>query len=790
MPARQTPLRPFATRLGSLLATGLAACLLLGCAAEQMNRDARAQLAEGRYEEAVQTLNRAVREHPDDLALRGAWLRARNEALARLLAEAGAARAQGLAEQAEALLTRALQLDPDNARVRDLRDALATERRQDAALADAEDRLAKGQGVAAARVVTEALRGNPKHPGLLAWQRKYEQSQRSTLAEGGRSALDEARPISLDFRDMPLRQVLDVVARHSGVNFVFDKDLRTDLRVTLYLNNVRVEDALDLIVSTHQLSKKVLDGRTVLIYPNSPEKQREYQEMVVRVFYLSNADARQAAAFVKSMLKVKEPFVDERSNMLGLREPAETIQLAERLLATYDTAEPEVTLELEVLEVSSTRLTELGIKFPDTLALTPLGLNGSSNQTVTSLESLNRDRIGVSVAGLLLNLRRQVGDFETLASPRVRIKNREKAKVLVGNKLPVVTTTASANGFVSENVSYLDVGLKLDLEPLISVDDEVTIKVGLEVSSLQQQIKTNSGSLAYQLGTRGANTVLRLRDGETQVLAGLISKEETRNASRIPGLGDLPLVGRLFSSQLNNGSRTELVLAITPRLVRNVRRPEPSEAETWVGTEAYGRLRAVGGRAPSAAPAPESAKPDGKADAKPGAAAAPDTSPGNVPVTGAGPSAQERAQFRMAAVTGGELALNWRAPAKVRVGQPFDVELVGEVPNPLRGLNYAIKLDPAAFELVDVQPGSLWTQGGSEVSTTRAFDAATQQLQFGAIRKQAQGVEGEGSLARLKLKALRAGVLEASLVQASPLAAGPKVPQVKLPPPLKVDATL
>lgn len=771
MPLRHQTFVPTSFRRsgGALLIA--AAVLMCGCAAEQMSRQARQQIADGRYEEAVQTLKRGITEHPENLELRGAWLRAKNEALVKLISEAGSARAQGQLETAEQLLERASQLDPDNARVRDLTQALVTERRQDAALVEADEKLAKGQGYAASRLAAEALKSNPRHVGLLAWQRKYELNQRSAQLDAARGRLDEVRPISLDFRDTPLRTVLDAVTRHSGLNFVLDKDIRADLRVTLFLNNVRVEDALDLIVSTHQLGKKVLDGRTVLIYPNTADKQREYQELVVRTFYLANADVRQASTFMKSMLKVKEPFIDERSNMLALRESPETIQLAERLLASFDAAEPEVTLELEVLEVSSTRLTELGIKFPDTLGLTPLSAAGASGLTVSSLESLNKDRIGVSVSGLLLNLRRQVGDFQTLASPRVRIKNREKAKVLVGNKLPVVTTTAAATGFVSENVSYLDVGLKLDLEPVINVEDEVTIRVGLEVSSLQQQIKTNSGSLAYQLGTRSASTVLRLRDGETQVLAGLISKEETTNASRVPGLGDIPLVGRLFSSQLDNGSRTELVLGITPRIVRNARRPDISESELWVGTEAYGRLRAAGGRAVSVGDA-ESAK----------------ASAAEAPTRRAEPAPEASAvNGRLAAVTGGDMVLSWRSPPRVRVGDVFEVDLVAQFPNSVRGLNLAMSFDPKTVELVEAKPGPLWSQGGGEVSFTQAVDATAGRLQFGAIRKQAQGVEGEGVAIQLRLRALKDGALDWPVLQVSPLAAGPKIPQVKQVPAFKLE---
>jgi len=152
------------------------------------------------------------------------------------------------------------------------------------------------------------------------------------------------------------------------------------------------------------------------------------------------------------------------------------------------------------------------------------------------------------------------------------------------------TVTGQA-GFVSDNIAYLDVGLKLEVEPSVYADDEVGIRVALEVSSLGTPVRTAAGALAYQIGTRNASTYLRLRDGETQLLAGLISRDERTSANRLPGLGDLPAVGRLFSSTADNASRTELVLAVTPRILRNVQRPTATEAELWIGTEARPGLR-------------------------------------------------------------------------------------------------------------------------------------------------------------------------------------------------------
>jgi general secretion pathway protein D len=186
---------------------------------------------------------------------------------------------------------------------------------------------------------------------------------------------------------------------------------------------------------------------------------------------------------------------------------------------------------------------------------------------------------------MALHLRETAGRSNVLANPRIRVKNKEKARIHIGDKVPVITTTAGSTGFVSESVSYLDVGLKLEVEPLVSLEDEVGIKVGLEVSNITQQVKTTGGTVAYQVGTRNAATTLRLRDGQTQVLAGLISDEDRRTASKVPGMSRLPVVGRLFSNNGETLTKTEIVLLVTPRVLRNIERPGARIEEFNSGTE-------------------------------------------------------------------------------------------------------------------------------------------------------------------------------------------------------------
>jgi general secretion pathway protein D len=225
-------------------------------------------------------------------------------------------------------------------------------------------------------------------------------------------------------------------------------------------------------------------------------------------------------------------------------------------------------------------LQELGIIYPNQLAV----IGASTGLTLEALRNVKSPNIGLR-PNPSLNFNKTTGDVNLLSNPRIRVKNNEKAKVLVGDKVPIINTTATANGVVAENVTYVDVGLKLDVEPRINLDNYVNIKVGLEVSSLGEKTTTKAGGEAYTIGTRNANTVLRLKHGETQILAGLILDDERKSTARLPGLGDIPVLGRLFSNQSDKKSKTEIVLAITPRILSNIQLPKADIAEYWTGTE-------------------------------------------------------------------------------------------------------------------------------------------------------------------------------------------------------------
>jgi general secretion pathway protein D len=250
-------------------------------------------------------------------------------------------------------------------------------------------------------------------------------------------------------------------------------------------------------------------------------------------------------------------------------------------------------LDVEVLEIQRSRILDLGVSWPSSLSFAPLQTSAGTPLTIDQLRGLGRTNIGVAGVGATLSANKTDADANTLANPRIRVRNREKAKVVIGDKLPTITTTISpgVGGFASESVNYVDVGLTLNVEPTIYLNNEVAIRISLEVSNLVDTMTTKSGTVAYRIGNRAATTMLQLKDGENQVLAGLIKAEDRSSGSKVPGVGSMPILGRLFGTTRDSNDKTEVVLSITPHLVRNIQRPAATLSEFSAGTESSFRRR-------------------------------------------------------------------------------------------------------------------------------------------------------------------------------------------------------
>jgi general secretion pathway protein D len=577
--------------LPRLLLASLVAAALSGCAGQAAYREGTDLLSKNQVEQSLVKFQQAVDEAPGNAAYQAAYLRTRDNNANRLLLQADRDLADGKPALAQQNFIRVLTIDPGNERARAGMRAIDADRRFSALLADAAAATDKKDYDTAKAKLNAILIERPNHEDARLLLNQVLEKSAPPTAETALTAAFRT-PISLEFRDAPLKQIFEVIARHSGLNFVFDKDVKSDQRTSIFLKNSTVESAVYFLLMTNQLERQVMDGNTILIYPNVAAKLKEYQEMSVKTFFLANADAKAIANTLKTILKTRDVVVDEKLNLVIVRDSPEAIKLAGQLIAVQDVPEAEVMLDVEVLEVTRTRAMDLGISWPTTLALAPIVTSGGA-LTVNQLKGLNADSISVGGVSASITANKTDGDTNTLAHPRIRVRNKEKAKVVIGDKVPNITTTISSGvgGFASESVNYLDVGLTLNVEPTISLNNEVAIRISLEVSNLIDTITSKNGTTAYRIGTRSASTMLQLKDGENQVLAGLINNEERASGSKIPGLGDLPILGRLFGAGHNQNDRTEIVLSITPHLIRNLARPQAGASEFGAGTEASFRRR-------------------------------------------------------------------------------------------------------------------------------------------------------------------------------------------------------
>jgi len=547
-----------------------------GCAGYTDWRQGNKLLKNGQIGQGLEQMHQASKDNPERYRMK--FIAERDSQVRLLMHKATTARANGHTDEALAAYQQVLRYDPRHAEALRGIGLIAREQRESIELDEARAALGKGDAATARQLLNAILSENPGHRQAGAMlQRIDAQSSRAAMVL---PALNQSlqKPVTLELKDVDIRSVLSILTQTSGIGFVLDKDVGPDLRTTIYARDTSVIDVLNLILQTSQLDKKVLNDTTMLIYPSTDEKRKRYDDLVVRSYFLNSADPQKVQEMLRTLVAPKSMYVDGRLKMLVVRD-SETVQdTIERLMKLYDIASPEVILDVEVLEINTNDLLNLGIQFPDSISARMVGPAGvPGGMTIGDLKHLNRDSFPLTFPDPLavLNLRQTSGSTQTLANPRIRVVNREKASVMIGDKVPVITSTVNqTSNAITESVNYLDVGLKLDVEPEIHVDNDVTIKVALEVSNIVKEVRSSAtGLLAYQIGTRNANTVLRLHEGETQVLAGLIQNSTQESGTHIPGLGKIPVLGRLFSNNNDTTTRSEIVLLITPHIIRSLAMP-------------------------------------------------------------------------------------------------------------------------------------------------------------------------------------------------------------------------
>lgn len=757
---------------------GLAAVALMlnGCAGMLAYREGNSLLAEGKLEPGLAKLEEAARLEPKNAEYRITFANRKLTIVNGLNARAEAARQQGNLTEAEKAYNQTLAIDSNNAFAKQGLHALITERRHKQIVEEAEALYKKGGNnnlSDALEKLRPILAENPNQREALNLKARINEQQARQKPADAQLAAAYRKPITLEFRDAPLRSVFDLIAKVAGLNFFFDKDVRPDLKATVLTKQTAIEDAIRILLVTNQLEQAVLNENTVLIYPNTPQKLKDYQQLSVRTFFLTNADVKAVSNTIKTILKTKDMVIDERLGLIIMRDTPDIIRMAERIIALQDVNDPEVMLEVEVMEVKRSRLLDLGIRWPEAVGLSLAQLSTTASTGVTNvttavpltlenLRGVNKSNINVAIGGITLNAKKEDSDSNILANPRIRVRNKEKAKILIGDRVPVITTTSTSTGFVADSVSYVDVGLKLDVEPHIYLDDEVAIKINLEVSNLVREVISKSGTLSYQIGTRNATTVLRLKDGETQVLAGLISDEDRSAANKVPGFGELPILSRIFGSEKDETQRSEIVLSITPHVIRSIRRPDLMAAEFNSGTESN-----IGGRGLALGAA------DADANTTPGQTANPAAQPvKQLPQAGtvapAGPSANSgnsadnpapASAQSTPATSSGPVSFSWQGVSQVKTGDQFSAVLRINSQGAVRGLPLLVGFDPAVLQVVNVQEGDFLKQANGRTSFSSRIDPAQGKIFVAVVRQNTSGsdagVNGTGNVVTVNFKALK-----------------------------------
>lgn len=726
------------------LAVGLSlAVLLVACGSAGEFRKADKLYDRGEYVASMEHYQSASEGKPENVRYRQRYLLRRRQALDEIFRDAERARQAGNLTAAEEKYQSALQVEPGNPAALEWLRRLADMRRHSEQLVKVDEYIASGELESAEVILREVLaeapdnlRAQNSEQRLRAAKRKDKLQEADTLDD------DFKKPVTLEFRDVPVRVAFEVLSKASGINFIYDQDIRPDLKVSVFLRKTPLDEAIRMIGLSTQLETRVLNNNSVLVYPNTPQKIGDYRPLSVRSFYLANAEATKVAEMLKGILKTENIVVDEKLNLLVMRDSIDAIRLAERLVALQDIGEPEVMLDVEVLEIKQAKLFDMGISLPSEIGLSVIAPGQTATAlALSALKGINSDGIYASIPNATVKLHDERSDARILANPKIRVKSKEKASVLIGDKVPVITSTSTSTGFVSETVNYVDVGLKLEVEPSVYSGDEVSIKINLEVSNLVREIVTRSGTLSYQIGTRNAQTVLRLKDGETQILAGLINREDRKVANGWPGLSRFPILNRIFGSQKSDRQNTEIVLSITPHLIRGVRRPGLDEMEFESGTATH--LRGRG-------PAVVALSSDGVAAAE--------GEPVNANLSGAGappPVGQAASEDIPPSNESGtqQTLFDWSVPAEVRVGEQFTAVLNISALQPVEQIPVMVGFDPQVLQVVSVEEGPFMAQGGGQSSLTKQVNLSDGKVTATAIR-QGTAVSGQGSLLQITFKAL------------------------------------
>lgn len=562
-PLRRTT-RPHRMPILALLFLALAVNFLTGCASQNAYRDALLAEQQDDWDQAVLKYLQAVREHPDNLTYRAGLMRAKVQAAQDHVRRGKRFREAGVLERALMEYRQAVELDPSN----------------------------QYAGAELRRVAEElqALRDSTAAPRSIA---EMKEGARGARAQPPILRPDSEEPIDLVF-SKPV-EVLDIyraLGKAFGINVLFDPKLKSQ-KVAIELMDVTAQSGFEIVMRTVSHFYKVLDPQTLIIADDTPQNRRNYEDQVIQTFFLDNAEVKDVMTMVRSLIGAKHVAANEQLNAIVLRDTADTVKVAEQIILTNDKAKAEVVVDVELLEINTSKLQDLGAGLSSNRITSELDLGGENVALrLSDIEFLNANNWVLTIPNFFFDFMKSSSDAQVLAQPKIRITEGEKGSLVIGDRVPIPTTTFNTSNTVGGNIvpvtsfQYQDVGTKIEIEPRVHHNEEITLKLKVEVSSIADFVTGSGGQQQPVIGTRTIESSIRLRDGETNFLAGLIRNEELQSWSGIPGISDLPILGRLFRSQSTDRRRTDIVLTLTPHVIRRASIEESDLMPIWVGTEA------------------------------------------------------------------------------------------------------------------------------------------------------------------------------------------------------------
>jgi general secretion pathway protein D len=702
---------------------------------------------------------------------------------------------------AVARLTRALQYDPDNI---DYKLALENAKIQASRAHhhDAEKHLAANELAPALDELDIASKFDPGNQAF-ALERdivrdkirrtEEEQQQRAKFEEMKRRA-DASRapvttlsprspiPISLHMPDASLQKVFDTLAQLAGVNILYDDAFR-DKQVTVNLSDVTFQEALDQLTFVNNYFYKVLDTNTLIIAPEQPQKRRHYEENLMRTFYLQNTEVNDMQNNIRQLLQGGQPprmAINQNLRAITVMGNADEIALVAKLIEAQDKPLGEVLVEIQILDVKRTLMKQYGVELANaetgSILFDP---NGTGTATTTNLRahllsSLNLADFVVNIPNRILTKFLQTeSTARILAAPRLRGAEGKQTSLRIGTEVPIPVTTFTAqntgaggnNSFApATSFQYRNVGVNMELTPRVNSEGEITFDpLAAEFSLIGGDRDVGGGLKVPEFLTRNVRGTLRIKDGETALIGGLLQGEDTDTLTGIAGLSSVPILKNLLSSHKPGKSDSEIMISITPHIVRGPKLSDIDLKSSYAGTREL--IKVPGSRpplfgeieeptptpAPAEAPAPTT-PPLGVAPPPPPVPAG--STPGPAPEAALAPAPPMPPDA--SAPAGEPIAVIFSPPElPIKVGETQDLSVIVLHMNDLVSVDVALSYDSTALEAKDAKPGALLTLDGAAVSAEKNLEPGRVRARF--ARPAPQSGPGTGAIAVISFGALKPG---------------------------------